>query len=285
LASAAERAPDEAQLQLALALWARRAGQPQRALAALEAFVALGPDPAAKAWAEAVRPRFAARAAFAERAREDTRSGIVLRHRLDPGPARLLHLGVLTALDEAAALLGTARRPSLVAVVYDSARAFAQAVCAPSWSGALFDGVLHFPPRAAGAPATVRHEAAHAQLAFAAPRAPVWLHEGFAQRLEGERRRNAARDASFALMRRERTYVPFPSLEGSFLVIDDAAAARLAYHQSAAMVMALEARDPRALALGAAHLREGGDPREVLAAMGGLDGDALLAHLDAWEGR
>ena len=81
-------------------------------------------------------------------------------------------------------------------------------------------------------------------------------------------------------MRRERTYVPFPSLEGSFLVIDDAAAARLAYHQSAAMVMALEAQDARALARGAAFLRDDGDPRAVLGAMGGLDGDALLEYLD-----
>ncbi|MEM1418845.1 MAG: hypothetical protein AAGH15_28390, partial [Myxococcota bacterium] len=126
---------------------------------------------------------------------------------------------------------------------------------------------------------TVRHEAAHAQLSAVAPSAPVWLHEGFAQRLEGIP--SEEREASQALMRRSRTYVPFPSLEGSFLVIDDPAAARLAYHQSAAMVAALEAREPGALARAAAFLAGGGDPRGVLEAMGGLDGDVLLAHLDA----
>ena len=88
---------------------------------------------------------------------------------------------------------------------------------------------------------------------------------------------------SLALLARERTYIPFPSLEGSFVVIDDRQSALLAYHQSYAMVAASLEADPRALERAVAHLRAGGDPEDVLAAMSDrpLDGPALLAWIDA----
>ena len=49
-------------------------------------------------------------------------------------------------------------------------------------------------------------------------------------------RRGRSHERTFKLMVDNRTYVPFPSLEGSFLVISQGRDARFAYHQSLAMI-------------------------------------------------
>jgi len=78
--------------------------------------------------------------------------------------------------------------------------------------------------------------------------------------------------------------VPFPSLEGSFVVIEDGQSARFAYHQSYAMVGAILDREgPASLRRAVVHLKAGGDPRETLEVMAGgpFTGDDLLAWIAA----
>lgn len=80
-------------------------------------------------------------------------------------------------------------------------------------------------------------------------------------------------------MQRDRTYVPFPSLEGSFVVIEDAPDARFAYHQSYAMVQALlDRHGPEVIPRAVGYLATEADPTELLGALSQppLDGDQLL---------
>ena len=285
LAEAFARDPEEPAIAVAHAARSLREGRAEDARDALVAYRAVMSD---DEWAAAMTPRVEARVEALRRLEATTRDGVTLHHALEEARAAEIHRTLLEALDDAARLLGTPRRAELVAIVYPDRAAFRAATCGPAWSGALFDGAMHLPPEPfAGAElrpaarATLRHESLHAQLGEVAPRAPLWLQEGTAQLLE--ERELPARARSLALLARERTYIPFPSLEGSFVVIDDRQSALLAYHQSYAMVAASLEADPRALERAVAHLRAGGDPEDVLAAMSDrpLDGPALLAWIDA----
>ncbi len=64
--------------------------------------------------------------------------------------------------------------------------------------------------------------------------------------------------------------IPFPSLDGSFLDIHDPEDARLAYHQSLAMVNLLAARRGERIFADAVHyMREGGDRSELFTHLAG----------------
>lgn len=235
--------------------------------------------------------RLAARVAHRRRIFEGFQHGVDsgLSFHLTPGlyEHRVTHLRgeVVEALEEAARSLGVARRERLHVVVYRSPEEMRSVTCSPSWSGALYDGQLHlhsgiFRMRDGGR-ATIRHEALHAALADAAPSAPIWLHEGFAQRFAGEP--VPGRDASYRLMIENHTWIPFPSLEGTFSVIEERNDARLAYHQSLAIVELLIEREgesviPRAVR----HLAEGGDRRELMLSLSSpeIDGAALLEWIE-----
>ncbi len=183
------------------------------------------------------------------------------------------------ALRDAAQLTSTSPRDSLRVVVYENRADLLGTTCATSWTAAVFDGTLRLHlgllENELTQRQTVRHESTHAQLASIAPSAPTWLHEGLAQHIGGERFADRAR--TLRAMREEHTYVPLPSLEGSFMVIEDSSAARFAYDQSLAMVEALIDRDRRSMARAVATLREGSSPVDLAATLG-LDGDALLAY-------
>jgi hypothetical protein len=127
----------------------------------------------------------------------------------------------------------------------------------------------------------VAHETLHAQLEAVAPRAPVWLHEGLAQRFAGQWTRG--HEESYRFMIEREVWVPFASLEGSFQVIDDSDDARLAYHQSLAMVeLVVERGGERAIQRAVEYLEGGGPPERLLSHLGGdrpFTGEELLAHL------
>lgn len=274
LAESLRRDPEQPGVALTLALREMRIGMAADALRALDQYAASSRDE--DAWMAATRPRLE-RAAELESTMEvieDAGVSVLYASELDVHDAWRVHAIVTESLEEAARLLQRPRRPQLLVVMYGTMADYRAVTCGPQWSGARYDGSLRVPASLVGGPrerSTLRHESLHAQLAHDAPNAPLWLHEGLAQRFEGEPPASLRR--TLELMAREQTYVPFPSLEGSFLVIEDDDAARFAYHQSYAMVQALLREDPNAMALAVGHLRDGGDPSELVAE---LDGDALL---------
>jgi hypothetical protein len=191
------------------------------------------------------------------------------------------------ALAEAARLLGVERRAELSVFVYASHAEMVHATCSQAWVAALYDGALHVDAERLSASeeasTSLRHEALHAALhgaleeTSAARRAPpTWLDEGLAQYFAPE---HPGPERSFALIARERTFVPLPSMDGAFMVIDDPRDAGLAYHQALLMVLWLvDRRGERGIAEAVRFLSEGGDPTRVLEGVGApLDGEALVA--------
>lgn len=213
--------------------------------------------------------------------RRDRRGVTVLASR-DVDAESLLAL-VDTSLDDASRLLGVPRRGSLTVVVYPSRSELLAVSCVPPWSIGLYDGTLRLVADVMTTPDArwrlVRHESLHAALAVAAPRAPTWLHEGSAQYFAGEL--TPGHRHSYRLMARDRTYIPFASIEGSFLGFDASDDAGLAYHQSRAMIDALvERRGERVIADAVAYLRGAEATSGLVEAIGGgFRGDDLLAYL------
>ena len=283
-------ARDPAEPSVALALASRLARGPRlgEASAAYDAYLAEYPEDAAIG-------RIAARVSALSReleggARARAR-GVTVWSAPGAGSdalrARVLDV-VSGALVEAARLTGTTRAEELLVVVHRTREDMQRATCAPTWSGALYDGILHVDAQTASEPRSaervLRHESVHAQLhafreGMAERDVPLWLDEGVAQLFAGEE--SEAHRRSWALMVRERTWIPFASLDDSFVVIEDARDAGLAYHQSLAMVLYLSER-PRALRDAFAYLDGGGSRAELLAhAAPELDPAALLAFLAA----
>jgi len=315
-------APDDGVLALVAALALERLGRPDEALAAFDrAYEALPDDPGvalARGRRLANTPRLGAAAAslagyvdlvgarrdpgmaalarrialrearFAD-AELRTLDGLSLL--VDPAGGwsqadiRSLHLDLARALAEAAWLLGTVRRARLTVLVHEDRAALHAATCTPAWTDALYDGTLHLHGEALRDPArrdrSLRHEILHAQVHGLPVNVPRWFDEGLAQRFADER--SPATLRSWRTMVDNRTWVPFGSLEASFLVIEAPEDAGLAYHQSLAMVDWLVAKHGRGVVAEAmAFLRNGGDPRSLATAVGGpgFDGPALLRFLD-----
>lgn len=274
---------DDPAVAFALGSTAMRQGHSALALQAMRAYLVDFPD---DEWAQAMEPVLERRSRLEARMEETRRDGVTLRYppALHPERAEAVHDRVLAGLRDAAALLGGERRPTLTVILYPDRAAFRRSTCGPMWSGGIYDGSLRLNAHAdpADLAVTVRHESLHAQLAHTAPRAPLWLHEGLAQVFQERVPRDLAR--TLRLMATERTYVPFPSLEGSFMVIEDESSARFAYHQSYAMVAAILEREGNAsLHRAVQHLQRGGDPRDLIDVMTTrpFQPDDLLAWLDS----
>lgn len=105
---------------------------------------------------------------------------------------------VLGLLKEAYAEIGKALGrfpPEPVTVILYSGKDFSDVTRAPEWAGGMFgqlDGKIRVPVQGvAGQEAALRrvlfHEYTHALLYAIAPNCPMWLHEGLAQYLSGER--------------------------------------------------------------------------------------------------
>lgn len=186
-----------------------------------------------------------------------------------------------STLDDVARAMYRERRAELAVVVYSERAHMRRATCAPSWTGGVFDGVLHLD---AGTLAgdhwerVIRHEATHAQLARTEGPIPHWLNEGLAQWMEGDPSPPAV-DA-WRRMVRDRFWIPFASLEGRLMDIEDARDASLAYFQSLAMVLYLiERRGLRAIADAIAHIEAGEHTDLLERIVPGSSGEALLAFL------
>lgn len=191
---------------------------------------------------------------------------------------------VSEALAASARATGTEVPRELLMIVHSDREAMAYATCAPSWGGAIFDGILHVPRETLlgdeRAVRVLRHEAQHAQL-HAERRTPLpyWLDEGLAQRFAGEDGVEVRR--SWARMVRARMIIPVESIEGPFAVIDDPDDARLAYHQSLAIVRYLERiHGPGAIRSAIARADSGVAPDALLREVAPeLDRARLLAFL------
>ncbi|MBW2465357.1 MAG: hypothetical protein JRH11_27165, partial [Deltaproteobacteria bacterium] len=200
--------------------------------------------------------------------------GVTLRHHrsISEEAAREALSLTVRVLEDAARLLGVSRRPELSVVAYGSREELRASTCVPGWAGGVFDGTLRLAgptmARRVERERVIRHEGLHAALGAAAGPTPYWFNEGLAQRFAGER--TAAHRRSWARLRRTGLVIPFPSLDGSFLDIDDPADAGLAYHQSLAMVDLLAARrGERVFADAVTYLRGGGDRRRLFDELAG----------------
>jgi len=208
------------------------------------------------------------------------------REVMDESRARQLARSVEAALDDAARTTGTPRRPRLSVFVYPGHEELLAVTCVRSWSEAVYDGALRLVGRA-GAESpdarTVRHETLHAQLRAAGPALPTWFHEGLATVFAGETGRPVR--ARWSDMVRNRTWIPFASLDDSFQAFDGRDDAGLAYAQSAAMVRwMVDAGGDGAVARAVAMFGRGMNAEQVLAAVlgrGRVDGGALVEWLAA----
>jgi len=274
-------APDEPAIALAAARAASDAGDFEGAATRAERYLALVPEDArVQTWATRMR----ARAEMARGLERRVFDGVTLRWPRRELPAERVdgvQAALTEALDRTAGMIGRRRRDALTVMIWSSREDMRRATCAPSWSGGIFDGVLHLDVRGVTAPdwdRTVRHEATHAQLAEVRGRIPHWLNEGIAQHLEGPPRPSALR--SWRRMAASGAVIPFASLEGQLLVIDDAGDARLAYHQSLAMfAWLLAARGEPGVREAFAEIEAGRHEDLLPRLLPGADGAGLRAFL------
>lgn len=241
LVEAFARDPEDPAIAWQLAMRLARGDSVAPALRALDAYLEWIPEDAA---ARRMRGRLARRAEAIEGTVSRARRGIVVRAADVADADRVLAI-VDEALTDAARWTATARPSELLVIVHRDRDSMRRATCAPSWSGAMFDGVLHTDRETLAhdtvARGTLRHESLHAQLhAERRTVLPYWLDEGLAQRFAGEEGPDHHR--SWAMLVRGGMIIPFESVEGPFVEIDDPRDARLAYHQSLAIVRYLEAR-------------------------------------------
>lgn len=152
---------------------------------------------------------------------------------LTNGQAAELAATVDRALEEAAKFTGTQRRSKLTVIVYPSRSELLAVTCAPAWAGGIYDGALRLiaaPTPEGVKPSTVRHETLHAQLTRNSQNSPLWFDEGVAQSFD-----HREDPAAWRLMVKNRTWIPFSSLNESFYVFEGSDVS-LAYAQSYAMV-------------------------------------------------
>lgn len=162
--------------------------------------------------------------------------------RYDGSAAPQLARSILAVLEEHFRAVARALNytpPEPIGVVLYTGREFADITRAPAWAGAVNDGRLRVPVQGLTSvtPAlsrVLRHELVHSFLAQkTGGRCPVWLHEGIAQWLEGERTGPAA--AMLVAAAEARGPLPLKALEDSWLQLP-APAAGLAYAWSLAVV-------------------------------------------------
>ena len=167
-------------------------------------------------------------------------------------------------------------------VVYADRSELLAVACVPAWTGGLFDGTLRLVASGGAIRAQpMRHESLHAQLAGVVRGQPRWFDEGLAQVFAEPDRPHW--HGALALLTRNRTYIPFSSLAGSFYAFGGNEEADLAYAQSEAMVRWLiAAQGPGAVAEAVRYFNGGGAPAGLFRALdpaGRLDEAAFLGWL------
>lgn len=129
--------------------------------------------------------------------------------------------------------------PEPIGVILYTEQAFADITRAPGWVGAINDGRIRVPVQGLASVTsdlsqTLKHELSHSFIhQKTGGRAPVWLHEGIAQWMEGHR---AASSAQILVTAHEqKVSLPLGAMEGSFLSLPNDVAS-YAYAWSLAVV-------------------------------------------------
>ncbi len=267
---AARARPERIDLQVLQAVAARAAHERESERDALRLAFADSPDTPAIAWAtadafrdsaevalalEAIRrylslekiPALARMAARLEVEHEIThayatleRAGITLHYPpelMETGRAERLLEEVVATLEESGRVLAKPRRRLLTVTVYPGREEILAVTCARAWAAAVYDGKLRVafdPSEPLGVGRTVlRHESMHAAMAGLEAQVPLWFDEGVAQWFAGEERQQRS---NWGLMVKHRSYIPLPSLEGSFQAFEAHEDASLAYGESLGLV-------------------------------------------------
>lgn len=259
-----ELSPHDAAAGLAVALATRHSPDLDEAIDGLTDFLAAEPTPALARLKARLEVQRDLQRTYTRR----TRRGVTMlwpAEALTSTQADDVLIAIDQALDDAAKRTGSSRRETLTVVVYPGRSELLAVSCVPTWAGGLFDGVLRLvvSEDALGVRRkTLLHETLHAQLTPFAPQAPKWFHEGVAEAFADER--DDAR-GPWALMVKNKVWVPFESLDGSFTVLNGPDA-QLAYAQSLGMVDFLEATcGPSALAEAIAAFQTGASTAKALA--------------------
>lgn len=252
------------------------------AVAGLDTYLAADRDP--------VLSRLRARLVVAADIHRDyarkTRDGVTLlwpSTAFDESRADLILRSIAETLDSSSRRLGLPRRTTLFAVAYPGRSELLAVTCSPSWAGGVYDGTLRLvvPPEKSADRLLidVRHEATHAVLSPAAHGAPQWFHEGIAQLFAGD----PIPHDLWRAMARNKTWIPFESLDGSFHIFEKGSDAALAYAEGRALVELMQSRGgDAALARAAQEFHQGTKTIEVLAHATGqqsVTGQDLLAFL------
>jgi hypothetical protein len=196
-------------------------------------------------------------------------------------------------LDKATALTGTSRIDDMTVVIYGDRSELLAVTCGPKWAGAIYDGTMRLHAgsleRTKRWKTIIAHESVHAQLASLEIGFPYWFNEGLAQYFAGQF--SEKHIGSYLHMLHNKTYIPFSSMDGRFSELPQSEDAKLAYHQSLAMIhLLLDQAGPRAIAKAIKQLKKSKEIRNLYQQVTGrpLDGQTFLSfltetHDENWE--
>jgi tetratricopeptide (TPR) repeat protein len=211
-------APDDPEVAK-LAGWAYYGmNKPDRAVAEWKRALALGPDPEVEAaLAKAQRDN-----QEEENYRENESSHFTLRY--SGGAEPLLAKEILRALETHFASIESELNftpPDSIGVILYTQQAFADITRAPGWVGALNDGRIRVPVQGLTSltpelSRVLKHELTHSFIQQKThARAPVWLQEGIAQWMEGQRSKDNA--SVLVQVYDEKQAIGLGQLEGSWM--------------------------------------------------------------------
>ena len=280
--------PDEPALGWAIAQALRDTADLDEAIAGLATYLAVEKSPPIAR----MRARLLIQRDIQRDFRRHSRGGLTLlwpAEALSTAQADETLGAILRALDDAARLTSTPRRKQLTAIVYADHSELLAVSCAQAWTGGLYDGTLRLvaaPELREGVdPIALRHESLHAQLSPSSSRAPRWFQEGLAQSFAGEAGRVRGQ---WRLMVKNRSWIPFSSLDGTFQIFEANSDASLAYAQSLALVELLrDSGGDAAIAEAVRAFQEGANTSAALAraCRHEVTGAELLAFLERRLGR
>lgn len=209
----------------------------KEAVAAWQRSLELRPSEKTQAMLERAQRELAAEEGYGEQ----ESNHFTMRYEGSKAPAALRR-GILDALEQhysdLAAQFGDAPHQSVVVILYTD-QAYFDVTQAPAWTSALNDGKLRIPLRgmdkvSSELSSVLRHELAHSFInALSRGRAPVWLHEGIAQMMQGKTSAPFGRVMAQGFATGH--FIPLNGMEGSFMSFGKDESA-VAYAESLAFV-------------------------------------------------
>jgi tetratricopeptide (TPR) repeat protein len=209
----------------------------KEAIAAWQRSLELRPNERTQAMLERAQREVASEEGYGE-----TESNhFTMRYEGSKAPAALRR-AILDVLEQhyndLAARFGETPHQSVVVILYTD-QAYFDVTQAPAWTSALNDGKLRIPLRgmekvSQELSGVLRHELAHSFInAISRGRAPLWLHEGIAQMLQG--RTSASFGRVMAQGFATGHFIPLNGMEGSFMSFTKEES-KVAYAESLAFV-------------------------------------------------